>query len=72
MSMKIWKPLHPRIEIETIEVQDEEEEGGDYLFDPEAGRASEDPFAHLDSQDAPDESAASEEKVSKYVKGEEE
>tara|TARA_R110002110_G_scaffold74641_1_gene197536 strand:+ start:1460 stop:1678 length:219 start_codon:yes stop_codon:yes gene_type:complete len=72
MPMKIWKPLHPRIEIDVIEVQDEEEEeGGDYLFDPEAGRASEDPFAHLGSQDAP-ESAASEETVSKYVKGEEE
>jgi hypothetical protein len=70
--MKIWKPLHPRIEIDVIEVQDEEEEeGGDYLFDPEAGKASDDPFAHLASQDAP-ESAASEETVSKYVKGEEE
>ena len=42
MPMKIWKPLHPRIEIDVIEVQDEEE------------------------------SAASEETVSKYVKGEEE
>ena len=43
--MKFWKPLHPRIEIDVIE--DEEEEGGDYLFDPEAGKASDDPFAHL-------------------------
>jgi len=69
MPMKFWKPLHPRIEIDVIE--DEEEEGGEYLFDPEAGRASDDPFAHLASQDAPD-SAASEDTVSKYVAGEEE
>ena len=68
MPMKFWKPLHPRIEIDVIE---EEEEGGEYLFDPEAGRASDDPFAHLASKDAPD-SAASEDTVSKYVAGEEE
>jgi len=67
--MKFWKPLHPRIEIDDI--TDEEEEGGDYLFDPEAGRASDNPFAHLDSQDAPD-TAASKDTVSKYVAGEEE
>jgi len=73
MSMKIWKPLHPRIEIETIEVQDEEEEGGDYLFDPEAGKASDDPFAHLADKGAPSKEAASDDKeVSKYVTGEEE
>jgi|TARA_R100000700_G_C3176725_1_gene151725 hypothetical protein len=67
--MKFWKPLHPRIELDIVE--DEEEEGGEYLFDPEAGRASDDPFAHLASKDAPD-SAASEDTVSKYVAGEEE
>jgi|TARA_R100000081_G_C4806757_1_gene168103 hypothetical protein len=70
MPMKFWKPLHPRIELDIVE-DEEEEEGGEYLFDPEAGRASDDPFAHLASKDAPD-SAASEDTVSKYVAGEEE
>ena len=71
MPMKFWKPLHPRIEIDVIE--DEEEEGGDYLFDPEAGKASGNPFANLDMEGAPEESAASNDKeVSKYVAGEEE
>ena len=69
MPMKFWKPLHPRIELDIVE--DEEEAGGESLFDPEAGRASDDPFAHLASKDAPD-SAASEDTVSKYVAGEEE
>ena len=68
MPMKFWKPLHHRIELDIVE---DEEEGGEYLFDPEAGRASDDPFAHLASKDAPD-SAASEYTVSKYVAGEEE
>ena len=66
--MKFWRPLHPRIE---IDVMDAEEEGGDDRVDPEAGRASDNPFAHLASQDAP-EQAASEDTVSKYVAGEEE
>ena len=66
MPMKFWKSLHPRIEIDVI-VEEEED-----LFDPEAGRASEDPFAHLASEDAPSDEAASEEKVSKYDAGEEE
>ena len=68
--MKFWKPLHPRIIIDDI--LEEEEEGGEYLFDPEAGKASDDPCAHRASEGAPDESAASEDKVSKYVTGEEE
>ena len=51
---------------------EEEEEGGEYLFDPEAGRASDNPFAHLASQDAPDSAASEDEEVSKYVTGEEE
>ena len=70
MPMKFWKPLHPRIILDDI--LEEEEEGGEYLFDPEAGKASDDPFAHRASEGAPDESAASEDKVSKYVTGEEE
>ena len=53
-------------------LEDEEEEGGEYLFDPEAGRASDNPFAHLASQDAPDSAASEDEEVSKYVTGEEE
>ncbi len=52
-------------------IKEEEEEGGEYLFDPEAGKASGDPFAHLQLEEAP-ESAASEKDVSKYVEGEEE
>ena len=54
------------------DISEEEEEGGEYLFDPEAGKASDDPFAHLASKDTPDESAVSEETVSKYVAGEQE
>jgi len=65
--MKFWKSLHPRIEIDVI-VEEEEEN----FFDPEAGKASDDPFAHLASEDAPLDEAASEEIVSKYVAGEEE
>ena len=51
---------------------EEEEEGGEYLFDPEAGRASDDPFAHLKLEDSPSEEALSGEEVSKYVTGEQE
>jgi len=53
-------------------LEEEEEEGGEYLFDPEAGKASDNPFAHLASQDAPDSAASEDEEVSKYVTGEEE
>ena len=53
-------------------LEDEEEEGAEYLFDTEAGRASDNPFAHLASQDAPDSAASEDEEVSKYVTGEEE
>lgn len=52
--------------------EEEEEEGGEYLFDPEAGRASDDPFAHLKLEDSPSEEALSGEEVSKYVTGEQE
>ncbi len=70
--MKTYRSLHPSGGLITVDVNDEEEEGGDNLFDPEAGRASDDPFAHLALEDAPDDSAASDEDVSKYVAGEEE
>ena len=70
MPMRNWMSLSPNSYF-AIPVEEEEEEGGEYLFDPEAGRASDDPFAHLASKDAPD-SAASEDTVSKYVAGEEE
>ena len=53
-------------------IQEEEEEGGEYLFDPEAGRASDNPFAHLKLEDSPSEEALSGEEVSKYVTGEQE
>tara|TARA_B100000963_G_C22218127_1_gene490380 strand:+ start:369 stop:578 length:210 start_codon:yes stop_codon:yes gene_type:complete len=53
-------------------IQEEEEEGGEYLFDPEAGRASDNPFAHLKLEDSPSEEALSDEEVSKYVTGEQE
>ena len=53
-------------------IKEEEEEGGEYLFDPEAGRASDDPFAHLKLEDSPLEEALSDEEVSKYVTGEQE
>tara|TARA_R100000353_G_C6430971_1_gene175888 strand:- start:426 stop:635 length:210 start_codon:yes stop_codon:yes gene_type:complete len=53
-------------------IQEEEEEGGEYLFDPEAGRASDNPFAHLKLEGSPSEEALSDEEVSKYVTGEQE
>jgi hypothetical protein len=66
MPLKIWETLQPSATYN----------GGDYLkfdnkktgevFDPEAGKASDDPFAHLVLEDAPSEEAASEEKVSEY------
>lgn len=69
MPLKIWKNLHSPI---VEEITEEEEEGGEYLFDPEAGKASGDPFAHLADKDAPDSAASDDEEVSKYVTGEEE
>jgi hypothetical protein len=54
------------------DTEEEEEEGGEYLFDPEAGRASDDPFAHLKLEDSPSQEALSGEEVSKYVTGEQE
>ena len=71
MPLKIWKNLHSPVVDDLVD--EEEEEGGDYLFDPEAGKASDDPFAHLADKGAPSKEAASDDKeVSKYVTGEEE
>ena len=70
MPMRVYQSLHHSGGL--IRIEEEEEEGGEYLFDPEAGKASDDPFAHLALEDAPDDSAASDEEVSKYVAGDEE
>ena len=77
MPLKFRVPFYPSIveeilEIPSEDISEEEEEGGDYLFNPEAGKASDDPFAHLADKGAPsDEAASDDEEVSKYVTGEE-
>lgn len=67
MPMKRPSRLHPRSEDEVV-VKEE-------VFNPEAGRASDDPFGeHIapseeqatDSQEDPSQEAASNEEVSKY------
>ena len=74
MQMKTWKSLNSTFKYflgeAEEEAHEEEEEGGEYLFDPEAGKASDDPFAHLKLEDAPSDEAVSDEEVSKYVTGE--
>ena len=58
MPLKIWKNLHSPVV--------------DDLVDDEAGKASDDPFAHLADKGAPSKEAASDDKeVSKYVREEE-
>lgn len=68
MPMKRPSRLHPRSEHEAEVVEDE-------VFNPEAGRASDDPFGeHIapsqeqatDSQEDPSEEAASNDEVSEY------
>ena len=71
MPMKAWISLSPNCYY-AIPIDDEEEEGGEYLFDPEAGKASDDPFAHLKLEEAPSDEAVSDAEVSKYVGGNEE
>lgn len=71
MPLRIWNSLNA-FRKEAVDIQEEEEEGGEYLFDPEAGRASDNPFAHLKLEESPSEEAVSEMSVSKYDKGEEE
>ena len=70
--MRIIRSLNAVKRAIFVEDTEEEEEGGEYLFDPEAGRASDDPFAHLKLEDSPSEEALSGEEVSKYVTGEQE
>jgi len=72
MPMRIIRSLNAVKRAIFVEDTEEEEEGGEYLFDPEAGRASDDPFAHLKLEDSPSEEALSGEEVSKYVTGEQE
>jgi hypothetical protein len=72
MPLRIIKSLNPFQPYDgELTVQEEEEEGGVYLFNPEAGRASDNPFAHLQVEESP-AMADSNESVSKYVGGEEE
>lgn len=70
--MRIIRSLNAVKRAIFVEDTEEEEEGGEYLFDPEAGRASDDPFAHLKLEDSPSQEALSGEEVSKYVTGEQE
>ena len=73
MPMRIIRSLNAVKQAIFVEdAEEEEEEGGEYLFDPEAGRASDNPFAHLKLEDSPSEEALSDEEVSKYVTGEQE
>jgi len=72
MPMRERISLNPFVMFRLPPAIEEEEEGGEYLFDPEAGRASDDPFAHLKLEDSPSEEALSDEEVSKYVTGEQE
>tara|TARA_R100000995_G_C3477866_1_gene122031 strand:- start:736 stop:957 length:222 start_codon:yes stop_codon:yes gene_type:complete len=73
MPMRIIRSLNAvKRAIFVEDTEEEEEEGGEYLFDPEAGRASDDPFAHLKLEDSPSQEALSGEEVSKYVTGEQE
>lgn len=72
MPMRIIRSLNAVKRAIFVEDTEEEEEGGEYLFDPEAGRASDDPFAHLKLEDSPSQEALSGEEVSKYVTGEQE
>jgi len=72
MPMRERISLNPFAIFKLPSVIEEEEEGGEYLFDPEAGRASDNPFAHLKLEGSPSEEALSDEEVSKYVTGEQE
>tara|TARA_R100001509_G_scaffold116995_2_gene71754 strand:+ start:359 stop:577 length:219 start_codon:yes stop_codon:yes gene_type:complete len=72
MPMRERISLNPFVMFRLPSAIEEEEEGGEYLFDPEAGRASDNPFAHLKLEDSPLEEALSDEEVSKYVTGEQE
>lgn len=72
MPMRHWICLNPSETYVAYPVEEEPEEEviEDTLFDPEAGRASDNPFAHLQLEEAPSDEAASEPEVSEYVTGE--
>ena len=73
MPLRFIKSLNPYQPFNgEVIVNDEEEEGGEYLFDPEAGKASDDPFAHLKLEESPSDEAVSDAEVSEYVGGDEE
>ncbi len=70
MPMRHWIALHPSAVFVPAVIEKDEEEVDD-LFDPEAGRASDNPFAHLHLEDAPSDEAVSDESVSEYATEEE-
>ncbi len=71
MPMRILKSLNPFQEYDGPEIivnkEEEEEEGGEYLFNPEVGRASDNPFAHMQTDESLEKSTDSTTRVSKYV-----
>jgi len=68
MSMRNKVNLNPYCVYDRLyDAAEEEEEGGDNLFNPEAGRASDNPFAHMQTDEFLEESTDSNKKVSKYV-----
>lgn len=69
MSMRNKVNLNPHCVYDRpyVVIEEEEEEGGDNLFNPEAGRASDNPFAHAQTVESLEESTDSNQKVSKYV-----
>ena len=67
MSMRNKVNLNPYCRYDRPYDVTEEEEGGDNLFNPEAGRASDNPFAHMQTDESLEESTGSNKKVSKYV-----
>lgn len=68
MAMRNKVNLNPYCRYDRpYDVTEEEEEGGDNLFNPEAGRASDNPFAHMQTDESLEESTDSNKKVSKYV-----
>lgn len=69
MPLRVIKSLNPfqPYDGKSVVVKEEVE----HLFNPEAGKASENPFAHLQSDESPG-MADSNTSVSKYVGGEKE
>ena len=68
MSMRAKVDLNPYCRYDRpYDATEEEEEGGNYLFNPEAGRASDNPFAHMQTDESLEKSTDSTTRVSKYV-----